>query len=173
MFNPFKKTFTDEELGLFSFLRRTALFAKLDDNELFNFLPYMYLRKYSENEVVFFRHDPSHALYLINKGLISISLDLNSEFEKIGQFSKGNAFGSSALIEGAKRNYHAIVESQGAELFVIPHVNIRDILAEHPQIAAKMLGALSKLYDEYTKTLYQAYQSSLGFFAISQAPINW
>lgn len=172
MINPFKKTYSEEEIALFKFLQSISLFKQLNYEELVNFLPYLYLRKYNEDEAVFFRNDPSHALYLIKEGLVSLSLDVEGKFETIAEITSRRAFGSNALIEGARRNYNCIVMSSVAELYVIPHVNIRDIFSDHPKIKAKMMTALASLYDDYTTGLFKSYRSSIGFFKLSQTPMN-
>lgn len=172
MINPFKKTYSEEEVALFNFLQGISLFKQLNYEELANFLPYLYLRKYNEEEAVFFRNDPSHALYLIKDGLVSLCLDVDGKFETIAEISPRRAFGSNALIEGARRNYNAIVISSVAELYVIPHVNIRDIFSDEPRIKAKMMTALASLYDDYTTGLFKSYRSSIGFFKLSQTPMN-
>jgi CRP/FNR family transcriptional regulator, cyclic AMP receptor protein len=62
MLNPFRKTYSVKELNIFRFLAKNALFAKLSKREMALFLPYLHVRRYERNEVVFFRNDPSRAL---------------------------------------------------------------------------------------------------------------
>lgn len=172
MINPFKKTYSEEEVVLFKFLQSISLFKQLTYKELVNFLPYLYLRNYNENEAIFFRNDPSHALYLIKNGLVSLSLDVDGKFETVAEITSGRAFGNNALIEGARRNYNSIVVSSVAELYVIPHVNIQNIFSDHTRIKAKMMTALASLYDDYTTSLFKSYRNSIGFFKMSQIPMN-
>jgi len=172
MINPFKKTYSEEELSLFEFLQSISLFKSLNYAELSDFLPYLYLRKYQEDEAVFFRNDPSHALYLVKEGMVTLSLDVDGKFEKVAEITPRRAFGNNSLIEGARRNYNAIVASTSAQLYVIPHVNIHDVFADHPKVKAKMMTALASLYDDYTSGLFKAYRSSIGFFKLGQAPMN-
>ena len=67
-FNPFEKTFTTRELELLNYFGKVQVFENLTDNELSLFLPYFHERVYKKNEVIFFRGDPSRALYIIKKG---------------------------------------------------------------------------------------------------------
>ena len=120
MFNPFKKKYSKKELELIAFLAQTRHFEKLDEDELALFLPCMYLRTYQQDEVVFFSGDPSHALYIINKGSVSLTIDVNDRFEKLADSHRGSIFGDNSLIEDAKRIYTTVVTSEKAQLFVIP-----------------------------------------------------
>lgn len=167
MKNPFQKSYSAEEEALFNFLSGVRIFEKLNDEEKAHFIPYLYLRKYQQDEVVFFRKDPSHALYVIKRGKVSIFFDIGDEMEVLNQIGSSHSFGNNALIDDANRIYNAIVHSEEAELYVIPHVNIMDIFAANPKVQAKMLTSLSEMYDEYTKQLFASYKSSKGFFSLN------
>lgn len=173
MKNPFQKSYSSEELSVFGFLSKVKLFEKLNYDEMAYFLPYLYSRKYGNNEVVFFRKDPSQAIYIIKKGVISLLMDLGNNFEKFNELGMGRSLGNNALLKGTYRSYNAIVSSNEAELFVIPHVNIMDIFTNHLKIKSKMLESLSELYNEYTLGLINAYQSSKGFFSLDNVHINF
>ncbi len=166
MKNPFQKSYSAEELSLFNFLMGVRVFEKLSDDEKAFFVPYLYLRRYKQDEVIFFRKDPSHALYLVKRGKISIFYDVGEEMEVLNQIGSGHSFGNNALISDTNRIYNAIVSSKDADLYVIPHVNIMDIFASNPKIQAKMLASLTEMYDEYTKQLFVSYKSSKGFFSL-------
>jgi signal-transduction protein with cAMP-binding, CBS, and nucleotidyltransferase domain len=166
MKNPFQKSYSAEDVSLFNFLSGVRIFEQLNDDEKAYFVPYLYLRKYKQDEVVFFRKDPSHALYVIKRGKISIFHDVGEEMEILNQVGSSHSFGNNALISNTNRIYNAIVNSESAELYVIPHVNIMDIFAANPKIQAKMLASLTEMYDEYTKQLFASYKSSKGFFSL-------
>jgi CRP-like cAMP-binding protein len=172
MINPFRKTYTDKELILFRFLRRIKLFERLNNKELSYFLPYLYLRQYDQEEVVFFRGDPSHALYIVKSGRVALTVDVNDTFEALTEIQTNNAFGDNALLEGTKRIYTAIVKSHKAELYVVPHVNLMELFEEHPEMKAKVMTSLAELYNRYTSNLFKAYQSSFGFFDLSKTYEN-
>lgn len=166
MKNPFQRSYSAEETSVFNFLSGIKIFEALSDDEKAFFLPYLYLRKYKQDEVVFFRKDPSHALYIIKRGKVSISFDVGDELEVLNQIGTGHSFGNNACIGDTNRFYNAIVTSPNADLYVIPHVNIMDIFSGQPKIKAKMLASLTEMYDEYTKQLFASYRSSKGFFSL-------
>ena len=173
MKNPFQRSYSDEELAVFAFLSRVKLFEQLTHEEMTYFLPDLYLRKYKEEEVVFFRKDPSQAIYLIKKGKISLLMDLGNSFEQLNQLNPEDSFGNNALLPGTHRGYNAVVTSSEAELYVIPRVNILDIFDSQLRVKAKMLSSLSTLYNDYTLELINAYRSSKGFFSLNNVPINF
>lgn len=172
MRNPFQKSFTDEELELINFLSAFQLFEQLTATEKSAFFPYLYLRKYKEDEVVFFRKDPSHALYLIKSGKVALLIDEEQDFETLNMISTGQTFGNNSLLTKTQRPYSAVVRSNEAEMYVIPHVNIMDVFAEHPRVKAKMLASLGEMHNDYIQDLFHVYRSAKGFFNLNQVSAN-
>lgn len=172
MINPFKKTFSEKEQGVFRFLSKIKLFERLTNEELALFIPYLYLRSYKLDEAVFFRNDPSHALYILKEGKISLNIDVKDKFEILATLLPGTAFGDNALLENTQRIYSAVTISEKADIFVVPQVNIFEIFADFPKIQAKMLMSLSEIYNNYTVNLFSSYKSSFGFFDLGQAYLN-
>lgn len=167
MFKIFKKTYSEKDLLLFNFLRKNRLFEQLSDDELIRFQPYLYNRKYKENEVVFFTGDPSHAIYLVKSGIVSLNIDLKDTQEKLMTLRSGRLFGDNAILPHAKRIYTAVTITEEAELYVIPKVNVDELMNDHPVIKAKIMSAFAEIYNEYTASLFKTYKSSLGFFDLS------
>ncbi|MDN3669728.1 cyclic nucleotide-binding domain-containing protein [Echinicola jeungdonensis] len=168
MLNPFKRTYSESELELFDFLSKTQFFNKLMYSEMYHFLSAIHYRKYLRGEVVFFRNDPSQALYIVKKGLITLNIDIKDNFETILKVRKGVAFGENSLLQDAKRIYTALVESEEAELVVIPNYAIQEVFDSSPRIKAKMLDSLAEFYNKNNNQLFSAYQNSFGFFNLRQ-----
>ena len=169
MINPFKKSYSSKELNLFRFLSKIKIFERLEYSEMAYFLPYLYLRNYKENEVVFFRNDPSNALYLIKNGTVSLNIDIKEKFEILTAVKTGDSFGENSLIENARRIYSAIVISETADFYVVPKVNILEIFDEHIKVRAKMMTSLSEQFNAYNYNLFKSYKDSFGFFNLGQA----
>lgn len=172
MINPFKKTYSEKELTLFRFLAKIKLFERLTYDELALFTPYMFKRTYMQDEVVFFRNDPSQALYLIKNGSVSLNIDLQDKFEVLAILNKGQAFGDNALLDNARRIYTSIVITEKADIYVIPQVNLHDVFENHPNVKAEVFNSLAELYNSYTVNLFNAYRSSFGFFNLGEAYLN-
>jgi CRP-like cAMP-binding protein len=168
MINPFKKTYTTYELRIFNFLSGIRLFKSLTFKEMSYFLPYMHERHYQRDEVVFFREDPSHALYLLKRGEVMLNIDVNDSFETLTTVKGGNLLGESCLLENQKRMLNAFVISETAQFYVIPQDNIFSIFDNQERVKSKMLKELAQTYSEYNAKLFKAYRSSFGFFHLSQ-----
>lgn len=168
MRNPFTKTYTEADLQAFDFLRPIKFFEKLKNKEMARFLPTMHTRKYTKDEVVFFSKDPSQALYLIKKGQVNLTIDVKENFETIMEIDRGHAFGENSLLQNTKRIYTAIVNSDEADLVVIPHFAIQEIFDSNPKIKAKMMSSLAEFYNENNQRLFRSYRESFGFFSLRQ-----
>jgi len=119
--------------------------------------------------VVFFRNDPSQALYIIKTGEIMLNLDVQEKFEELVVIFRGESFGDNALIGDARRNYNAICNSEICELYVLPQVNIFSIFEENIEIKAKVLEAFAYYYDQYLANVFRAYRATFSFFDLSEA----
>lgn len=168
MINPFRKSYSGKELNLFRYLSRIKIFDKLSYREMSLFLPYLYLREYKMDEVVYFRNDPSNALYMVKSGKVSLNVDVAESFEQLKVIKSGVSFGENALLNDAIRLSSAIVVSERSELYVLPHVYISEVFESHMKIKAKMLESLCEQVDETLSHVYKAYKSTYGFFSLGQ-----
>lgn len=164
----FGTSYTENETRLINFLRRDRLFENLTDRELSYFIPDMHERKYVKDEVVFFSGDPSQALYLVKSGMVTLNIDVKGNFEKLLTLRAGHAFGDNSLIEGTKRIYTAIVSTDQAELYIIPQVNMIEIMDRHKRVRAKLMTTFAVTYNEYTSRLFKAYKKSIGFLDLHE-----
>ncbi len=169
MKNPFGKSYDLDQLNFFRFLSKITLFKYLDNDDLAHIVPFLHQRKYKKEEVVFFRGDPSQALYIVKSGKVSLNIDIGEKFETLTNITAGSSFGDNSLIAGSERIYNAIVESEHCELYVIPQINILDLFDKKVEIKAKMLQSLTESYYALNQNLYKSYKSSFGFFELSNA----
>jgi CRP/FNR family transcriptional regulator, cyclic AMP receptor protein len=167
MLKFFKQSFSEEDTILFKFLKKNPLLESLTNEELAKFQPYIYTRAYVEDEVVFFTGDPSHALYIVKRGVVSLNLEIKGEFEKLMILRNGYVFGDNSILDGAKRIYSAIVHASGTELYVIPKVNLKEIMEHDPIIKSKIMYSFANMYNGYTEKLFETYKGSRGFFDLN------
>ena len=166
MLNLLRRSFTPDELVVNRFLNKCRLFQDLTNDELVLFIPHLHLRKYAEEEVVFLRNDPAQAIYLVKEGQVSLSIDMGGELEEIGRRRSFGSFGDNALVPNTRRIYNAIVQSEAAEIYVIPQVNLFDIFERRPAIQAKMMMRLTEVYEHYVRDLFYTYRNTQGFFQL-------
>jgi len=167
MFKLFAKKYSNRERALFRFLRKNNLMDKLTDKELEEFIPFLHVRTYQYNEAIFFRNDPSQALYIILSGRVKISIDVAEQFEELLELAVGESFGDNAILEHGFRSYNAICGSDTCEVYVIPQVNIMDIFVHHIEVKAKMMHGLARYYDRYLLNLSKSYRDTFGLFNLS------
>lgn len=168
MIKLFKKSYTDKELQLIDFLRKDRLFEKLTDREANYFLPYMHERTYQRDEVIFFSGDPSQALYFVKSGMVTLNIDIKDNFEKLVSLRSGRAFGDNSLLAGSKRIYSAIASTDIVTVYMIPQVNLLEIMDAHKKVRAKIMTSFAETYNQYTAQLFRAYRHSLGFFDLHE-----
>ena len=167
MYNPFKKTYSEKDLELVNYLSKIYLFNNLSKEEIATFVPFIYERVYREQEIIFFRRDPSHALYILKEGKVQINIDIKDTFEKIVHIKPGIAFGESCLMKKKVRGANAVIVSHEALLYVIPQVNIFNIFESNVEIKAKMMETLANFYNDIHANMINSYQSSAGFFHLT------
>ena len=163
-FNPFKRTYVSRELEKLEYFSKIEIFQDLSYDEISLFLPYIHERRYVKDEVVFFRGDPSLALYIIKSGVVSLSLDYQDDLEELTKVGQGTTIGESCMLSNTQRILNAIIFSESAEMDVIPQLNILEIFENNISIKCKMMETLSKRYHNYNENLFEAYRKSLGFF---------
>jgi signal-transduction protein with cAMP-binding, CBS, and nucleotidyltransferase domain len=154
-------------------LRKHSLFAELTDDELFEFLPHLYLRAYNKDEVVYFRNDPSQAFYMIKTGVVELNLDIEDKFETIVNLEAGRFFGENSMMPETRRMYNAISRSSKTNLLILPQVNLLEIFADNASIKAKVHSALSKHYYKMLSGFIQNYRNSFAFFDLRIAIEKW
>jgi len=167
MLNPFTRTFSEEEQSIFRFLKSLPLFEALTDKELSHFLPHLHERTYQAEEVVFFRNDPSHALYILRKGRVNLTLDVNGNFEVLRELTAGSVLGENCILEGTKRPMNAYVMSETAQFYVIPKDNLLLIFENSPEVKAKMLEEFARVNELHMKKLFKFYRNSFGLFNLA------
>ena len=166
MINPFAKNYTEKETKIFNFLSDIPVFSGLSNKEMSEFIPFMHERNYNQNECIYLRDDPSRAMYIIKRGEITLTIDINESVEELSVVRGGSALGKSCLLSGAKRLTNAVVTSEKAELYVIPQMNFFDIFDHKPGIRVKMMSALAKEYNEFNSKLFKTYRKYYGIFEL-------
>ncbi|MFY0685553.1 MAG: cyclic nucleotide-binding domain-containing protein [Cyclobacteriaceae bacterium] len=167
LFRFLNKSFSEREKELIKLLSKGGLFDNLTEDEIAQFIPHLFLRQYKHNEVIFFTSDPSQALYVVKSGMISLNLELKDGFEKLLTLKKGRIFGDNSMLEKTRRLYTAIVETELAEVYTIPQINLFEIMNDHPAIKAKMMTNFAEMHNQYASELIKAYKSSFGFFELN------
>jgi CRP-like cAMP-binding protein len=124
-------------------LAQVGLFADLSETELVGLAALMRPRPYAKDEVVFLRGDAGTAFYVIASGRVKITLSSPDGKELIlRRLPAGASFGELALLDDEPRSADAVATEQSL-LLVLQREAFRQFLADHHEVATKLLGTVS------------------------------
>jgi CRP-like cAMP-binding protein len=124
-------------------LAQVGLFADLTPAELVGLAALMRPRPYAKDEVIYLRGDPGTAFYVIASGKVKIALTSPDGKELIlRRLSTGGFHGELALLDDEPRSADAIA-TEASVLLVLQRDAFRQFLADHPEVATKLLGTVS------------------------------
>src|SRR5919109_3350570 len=119
--------------SLLPFLKRTHLFANLDEPTLALLAHVSHIKSAAKGSIIFNQNDRGEAAYIVRSGVVNIILSMADGRELvINEMREGDCFGELALLTGAPRSASAIAFS-AAELVVIPREEFLAELAREPK----------------------------------------
>jgi CRP/FNR family transcriptional regulator, cyclic AMP receptor protein len=125
-------------------LAQVGLFADLTPEELVGLAGLMRPRPYAKDEVIYLRGDPGTAFYVIASGKVKIALTSPDGKELIlRRLGPGGFHGELALLDDEPRSADAIA-TEPSVLLVLQRDAFRHFLAEHTDVATKLLGTVSQ-----------------------------
>ena len=157
-------------------LAQSALFSQLEPMELDRLVQFARLKKVDAKDVVFYQGDPGNQMFAVVSGRIRISI-VSEEGKEIilGTLGPGDVFGEIALFDGKSRTATATA-TEASEFLVIERKDLIPFLEKHPQVAIKLLGALSarlRMTDELIEdTLFLNLTSRLAKKLLALARVN-
>jgi CRP/FNR family cyclic AMP-dependent transcriptional regulator len=123
-------------------LRSVPLFADLEQGELERFSRVAVPRSFPAATRVFHEGDRSDACYIVRAGSFRVTREhSDGRAITLATLGPGDIFGELAMLDGEVRS--ASVEALGdGELLALPAGEVRALLARHPEINVKLIGAL-------------------------------
>jgi CRP/FNR family transcriptional regulator len=131
-----------ESLDAVGLLRSVPLFADLEQGELERFSQVAVPRSFPTGTRVFHEGDRSDACYIVRSGSFRVTREhSDGRAITLATLGPGDIFGELAMLDGEVRS--ASVEALGdGELLALPGGEVRALLARHPDITVKLVGAL-------------------------------
>jgi len=126
------------------FLRRTPIFATLDDEELSQVLLIGRVVDFEPDKANFAEGDAGSAFYLVEKGAVRISKMTPLGEEALAILREGAFFGEMALLDDTPRSAHAFPHEGGARLIEFRVRELRELMGRDTPLACKMLWALCR-----------------------------
>jgi CRP/FNR family transcriptional regulator len=130
-----------EESAL-NLLGRVPLFTELEPPELERFSRVAVPRTFPKGTRVFHEGDHSDACYIIRGGSFRVTREHpDGRAITLANLGPGDIFGELAMLDGEVRSASVEALSDG-ELLALPAVDVRGLLARHPEITVKLVAAL-------------------------------
>ncbi len=125
-------------------LAQVGLFVDLSADELAGLAALMRPRPYAKDEVIYLRGDPGTAFYVVASGRVKIALTSPEGKELIlRRFGPGGFHGEIALLDDEPRSADAVATEPTVQL-VLQRDAFRAFLADHPDVATKLLATVSR-----------------------------
>ncbi len=141
-------------------LRRVPLFSELSEPELERIAQVAVPRSYPKGVRVFHEGDRSDACYVVRSGDLRVTREhSDGRAIALAALGPGDFFGELAMLDGEARS--ASVETlSDAELLALPAGDMRRVIAEHGDIAAKLIAALTRrLRETNERVARQSFQT--------------
>ena len=123
-------------------LRSVPLFADLEEEELERFSRVAVPRSFPAGTRVFHEGDRSDACYIVREGSFRVTREhSDGRAITLATLGPGEVFGELAMLDGDLRSASAESLTEG-ELLALPAVDVRSLLARHPEISVKLVAAL-------------------------------
>jgi len=132
-----------EEGNIIPVLRTVPIFEGLTFRDLKKIELIVHERTFMPDEVVFHERQPGTGMYIIKKGLISITKTTSEERVKITELGEGDIFGEMSLLDDYPRSAQATAVVK-TELLGVFRPDLFDLIERHPKLGSKILMKLSQ-----------------------------
>jgi len=125
-------------------LRSVPLFSSLDDEAARTLRRLLDTEERAAGNVLFRAGDRGDRMYLIEAGRVRIHVrDTDGDDLTLAELAGGDFFGEMALLDGKPRSAQATV-SEDARLAVLSREDFDDFVRRTPDVALRMLGAVTE-----------------------------
>jgi signal transduction histidine kinase len=139
----------------FEFLRGTACFKNLSDEEIRHVIEYSREREFNTGEVVFYEGDPADRFYIIADGSVEVWTEYGGDqAEKIADRDRGQIFGEMALIDDLPRSATVVAGRPTSTLYV-QYDDFQRLLKDSPAVAFSLVRSLSAMVRQSNETFIE------------------
>jgi CRP/FNR family transcriptional regulator, cyclic AMP receptor protein len=141
-------------------LARVPLFSELSRDELERISSVAIPRAFPKNVRVFHEGDTTDACYIVRTGDLRVTREhSDGRAIALATLGPGDIFGELAMLDGGSRS--ASVETiTECELLALPAIDVRRVIAEHGDIAAKLIIAITRrLRETNERVARQSFQT--------------
>jgi uncharacterized membrane protein len=136
-------------------LAYVPLFALLDDEERAALAGVLKVACFVKGQTIFRTGDVGGALYLVNAGLVRISIENNEGVQVIlGEYGRGQVFGEISLLDGGPRTSTAMA-LEDTDVLILNRSHLLEMITKYPHAAMDLLtviGARLRVTDQFLRT---------------------
>ncbi len=132
-------------------LEQSRVFSKLPPRDLQALQQLAQERRFSPGRQVFQEGDPGDGLYLVNEGLVEISVTLTGGLRQVlSEIGPGELFGEMAVFEDKARSAGAVAKQHTVAAF-LPRQEILKLIEKSPPAAFALLREISRRLREFDR----------------------
>lgn len=142
--NFFRKK-SEEDNSLETLLSRVPIFSQLTHRELRRLAGIVHRREYAANEFVFSQGDPGLGMYVVEEGLVEITMtEPDGQYKTLTVLKPGDFFGELSLLDESPRSASAVAKAYSRIIgFFRP--DLIDLLNRSPKSGTKILFKLGEV----------------------------
>jgi len=125
------------------FLKKTYLFAGLEDQELDRVASRLKRHVFRAGERIIQENEPADRCYLIASGTVRVTSSLSGKEDFYTILNPGDHFGEISLIDGMAPSATVAAE-EPTEAMSISHDDLKNFLETDPRLAGKLLMSMLK-----------------------------
>jgi CRP/FNR family cyclic AMP-dependent transcriptional regulator len=130
--------------GVVGLLGRVPLFSELSPEELQRIAQVAIPRSFPPDTRVFHEGDPGDACYIVSRGSCRvIRQHSDGRVITLATLGPGAIFGELAMLDGERRSA-SVEAAESTELLALPASDMRALIREHPDMAEKLVVALTR-----------------------------
>ena len=139
------------ELNKLEIMKRITFFSDLTKKELSKVSPILYELKFQEEEYLFEMNQPGAALFIITRGVVSITIPGNNQKAIVlASLKPGDFVGELALLDDSPRSASAQA-AQYSEALAFFRADFSKLIKNEPVIGGKILKRLANVIGERLK----------------------
>ncbi len=132
------------EIDIEKYLKKTSLFNCLNNFQIARLGRAIAIKSYKKDALIFSEGDPASGFYIVVEGKVKVyKLSAGGKEYIMNVFSSGQTIAEVTVFSG--QDYPAYAQAvTNSTLLFLPKLQLLDILREYPEIALRMLAALSE-----------------------------